>query len=181
MLGLAAAVAAACVAGGVLVFLHHTHGHDTGRSVLGAGFITFSALSAIAGKAGGERDTPAGREVASRWLGYAPGYAVMRRSATSRRPRSGSGTAISATGRQSALMVVRSGGMIAKMAMRRQNRAEVVPGLGDEAFGGPGRLAARRGDEVVMLRLGKAAVATPPGQFLGLAQACVSRLPAHVT
>lgn len=80
-----------------------------------------------------------------------------------------------------ALMVARSGGTIAKMAMRRQNRAEVVPGLGDEAFGGPGWLAARRGDEVVVLRLGEAALATPPAQFLGLAQACVSRLPAHVT
>ena len=80
-----------------------------------------------------------------------------------------------------ALMVVRSGGAIAKMAMRRQNRGEVVSGLGDEAFGGPGWLAVRRGDEVVMLRLGDAAQATPPAQFLGLAQTCVNRLAAHVT
>ena len=78
-------------------------------------------------------------------------------------------------------MVVRSGGAIAKMAMRRQNRAEVVPGLGDEALGGPGWLAARRGDEVVMLRLGGGAHATPPAQFLRLAQTCMNRLPAHVT
>jgi hypothetical protein len=36
---------------------------------LGAGFFTFVALTALAGRSVGERDTPLGRQVASRWLG----------------------------------------------------------------------------------------------------------------
>jgi hypothetical protein len=78
------------------------------------------------------------------------------------------------------LTVVRSGGAIARMAMRTRARGEALYGIGDEARGGSGWIAARRGDEVVMLHLGQAAQATPPAAFAGLAHAAANRLPATV-
>jgi hypothetical protein len=68
-LSFAAALVGVAVATGVLMWLHRTHDNDPLRAGLGAGVVAFGALSAIAGKVSGERDTPAGREVAARWLG----------------------------------------------------------------------------------------------------------------
>ena len=76
-----------------------------------------------------------------------------------------------------ALTVVRSAGTFARMAMRSQGRGEVVGGLGDEARGGPGWLAVRRGDDVVMLKTGAAAKSLAPAQLLGLAHTAAGRLP----
>src|SRR5436305_860214 len=61
-----AAVAGVGVAAAVA--LASRHSHDI-RGIGAAGLITFGALTALAHKGHGERDTPAGREVAARWLG----------------------------------------------------------------------------------------------------------------
>ena len=52
-----------------------------------------------------------------------------------------------------------------------------IAGLGDEARGGPGWIAVRHDDQVIMLRLaGPAATATPPAALLGLAQTALGRI-----
>jgi predicted membrane protein DUF2207 len=66
-------VAAVLAAAGVgLAALHYglwdPDGTDDNPG-LGAGLITFGLLSVLAGRSPGERDTPAGRAVAARWLG----------------------------------------------------------------------------------------------------------------
>jgi hypothetical protein len=66
-LTLAAVVAAGAVLVAMLHYAHRAHPHDD--PAFGAAFFTFIALSGIAGSIRGERDTPAGREVAARWLG----------------------------------------------------------------------------------------------------------------
>ncbi len=63
---LAAVVALGCTVGAA----HYTHRDDGDYGALpGVFLIVTGLLSAIAGKAGGERDTPAGRAAAARWLG----------------------------------------------------------------------------------------------------------------
>lgn len=67
-------VAAAAVAGlGVLVaVLHHeirTDAEDPWDAAWSGGLFTFLVLAAFALRSPGERDTPAGREAAARWLG----------------------------------------------------------------------------------------------------------------
>jgi hypothetical protein len=68
-----AAVAATVVALAVAhnVFRGDVQGEDEDPigAVLAAGFVTFAILTAIGGRNVGERDTPAGREAAARWLG----------------------------------------------------------------------------------------------------------------
>ncbi len=77
-----------------------------------------------------------------------------------------------------ALTVTRTGGMVARMAMRGRRSAQEIAGIGDEARGGPGWLAVRRGDQVVMLHLdGSAAQSVPPTALMGLAHTAASRLP----
>ncbi|TML23901.1 MAG: DUF2207 domain-containing protein [Actinobacteria bacterium] len=66
LLNATAAVAGVGVAAAVA--LASRHSHDI-RGIGAAGLITFGALTALAHKGHGERDTPAGREVAARWLG----------------------------------------------------------------------------------------------------------------
>ncbi|MEV6841935.1 hypothetical protein [Actinoplanes sp. NPDC051411] len=60
-------------AAGVIIGLaavHYGLGRaDDDKPGFGAGLLAFGILSAVAGRAMGERDTPAGREVAARWLG----------------------------------------------------------------------------------------------------------------
>jgi hypothetical protein len=80
------------------------------------------------------------------------------------------------------LTVMRTGGMMARLAMRgNQGRGQPLAGLGDEALGGAGWVSARRGDVVLLLRLGAAAPAIPFATLVGLAHAAVDRLPATVT
>jgi hypothetical protein len=63
-----AAAAAGLIIG--LAAVHYGFGRaDDDKPGFGAGILAFGILSAIAGRAMGERDTPAGREVAARWLG----------------------------------------------------------------------------------------------------------------
>src|SRR6266540_4084876 len=64
--------ATAVVAGlgvGAAVLLAARHSHDALRWAGGAWVITAVALGALANRSHGERDTPAGRAVAARWLG----------------------------------------------------------------------------------------------------------------
>jgi Predicted membrane protein (DUF2207) len=68
-LGAAAIVAAVVEAIAVSIFLRRQHGSDSGHVALWVGVVTFGVLSAIGGRAHGERDTPAGREACARWLG----------------------------------------------------------------------------------------------------------------
>ena len=63
--GLAALGIAAAVAHNVL----RGDEEDPWGTVLGVGFISFLVLATLAGRNIGERDTPAGRDVAARWLG----------------------------------------------------------------------------------------------------------------
>jgi hypothetical protein len=79
------------------------------------------------------------------------------------------------------LTVVRSGGMIARMALRSRARGQDLPGIGDEARGGPGWIVARRGNEAIMMHLGQASQNTPPANFANLAYTAVNRLPAGVS
>ncbi|HEY2795094.1 MAG TPA: hypothetical protein VGJ28_22225 [Micromonosporaceae bacterium] len=65
----AAAVAGACAAIGIGYWLHRQHNHDPSGAALTTGFITWFVLGGVAGRNHGERDTAAGREAASRWLG----------------------------------------------------------------------------------------------------------------
>ena len=69
ILGFGAAIAAVLVAVAVAHHVFRGDEEDPLGTVLVAGFMTFGALSAIAGLNIGERDTPAGREAAARWLG----------------------------------------------------------------------------------------------------------------
>ncbi|HEY1486019.1 MAG TPA: hypothetical protein VGF84_07930 [Micromonosporaceae bacterium] len=80
-----------------------------------------------------------------------------------------------------ALTLLRSSGTVARMTFRlRQRQGEPVAGLGDEARGGPGWIAIRRGDETLLLNLaGAVAQSTPPMVLYGLAQTAVARLPAQ--
>ncbi len=67
-----AAVAAAGVTLGAALLIDWRSANDSDndpRSVIGIGILVFGALLAVAGRSVGERDTPAGREVAARWLG----------------------------------------------------------------------------------------------------------------
>jgi hypothetical protein len=64
-----AAIAGVCVAAAIGYWLGRSSNHDTGQAVLFAGLITFGFLSYVSGRPHGERDTTAGREAASRWLG----------------------------------------------------------------------------------------------------------------
>jgi Predicted membrane protein (DUF2207) C-terminal domain len=66
-LTLAAVTAAGAVLVAMLHYANRTHPHDD--PAFGAAFFTFLVLSGIAGSVRGERDTPAGRQVAARWLG----------------------------------------------------------------------------------------------------------------
>jgi hypothetical protein len=63
----AALVAAAGV--GLAVALYLNHRHEGIGGAFWAGLVSVGFLSGFAGKTRGERDTPAGREVAARWLG----------------------------------------------------------------------------------------------------------------
>lgn len=67
-LAVAAAIAAIGVTAGVAHHMRDTGDHDL-RGAFGIGFFAFIALTAIAGRSTGERDTEAGRAAASRWLG----------------------------------------------------------------------------------------------------------------
>jgi hypothetical protein len=65
-------VLTAAVAGVIIGLIAVRYGFgrpDDDKPGFGAGIVAFGVLSAIAGRAMGERDTPAGREVAARWLG----------------------------------------------------------------------------------------------------------------
>jgi hypothetical protein len=65
-------VVAAVTAAGVTVAAFRSALRDEDSDVLGAfwvGVLVWVALSALAGRPLGERDTPAGRDVAARWLG----------------------------------------------------------------------------------------------------------------
>jgi hypothetical protein len=80
------------------------------------------------------------------------------------------------------LTIMRSGGVIARLAMRgNRGRSEPLAGLGDEARGGADWVTTRRGEVVLLLRLSAAATATPRPTLVSLAQAAVNRLPATVT
>ena len=64
-----AAIAATVVALAVAHQAFRGDGEDPLGSVLAAAFVTFAVLTAVGGRNVGERDTPAGREAAGRWLG----------------------------------------------------------------------------------------------------------------
>ncbi len=66
-LTLAAAAAAGAVLVAMLHYAHRTHPHDD--PAIPVAFFAFVVLSSLGGSIRGERDTPAGREVAARWLG----------------------------------------------------------------------------------------------------------------
>ncbi len=59
----------AAIGVGAAVLLATRHSHDTLRGAGAGWLVTFGVLSAITHASHGERDTPAGREVAARWLG----------------------------------------------------------------------------------------------------------------
>jgi hypothetical protein len=75
-LTVAAALAAVCMAAAGLTFVTdpkpgevRDSDEDPSAIPFVAGFATFVVLGAVTAKLGGQRDTPAGREVAARWLG----------------------------------------------------------------------------------------------------------------
>ncbi len=79
------------------------------------------------------------------------------------------------------LTIMRSAGMVARIAMRSRRSGQPLPGLGDEARGGPGWIAVRRGDSAILLNLGgSAANTTPPATLLALAQSAAARMPTPV-
>jgi hypothetical protein len=62
-------IAAVLVSLAVLHYVVTHHAQDKGGKVFGAGFAAWAMLSLVSGRDVGEKDTPAGREAASRWLG----------------------------------------------------------------------------------------------------------------
>ena len=52
------------------------------------------------------------------------------------------------------LTIMRSAGMVARIAMRSRRSGQPLPGLGDEGVGGPGWIAVRRGDSALHLAPG---------------------------
>jgi hypothetical protein len=65
----AAVVAATGIAAGVLHYDRRTQGDDPVGIAIAVGIFAFLCLAGWAGRPIGERDTPAGREAAARWLG----------------------------------------------------------------------------------------------------------------
>jgi hypothetical protein len=59
----------AAIGVGLAILLATRHSHDALRGAGAGWLISFGVLSAITHASHGERDTPAGREVAARWLG----------------------------------------------------------------------------------------------------------------
>jgi hypothetical protein len=79
------------------------------------------------------------------------------------------------------LTIMRSAGMVARIAMRTRRSGQPLPGLGDEGVGGPGWIAVRRGDSALILHLGgPAAKTTSPANLLALAQSAAGRMPSPV-
>src|SRR5215472_1783293 len=78
-----------------------------------------------------------------------------------------------------AMQIMRGGGMMTRIAMRRQQRqgfqGQPVPGLGDEAYGGPGILAARVGERSFAIHVTGQAAATPPGALYALMQTLIAQ------
>ncbi|NJC70385.1 DUF2207 domain-containing protein [Planosporangium thailandense] len=72
-----------------------------------------------------------------------------------------------------AVYLARTHGLAGRLAMRARTRGAPLPGVGDEAYAGDGWAVARRGDDVVMVRLQGAAAGADPGWLLATA---VSRL-----
>jgi hypothetical protein len=78
-----------------------------------------------------------------------------------------------------ALTVALTGGRVARMAMRSR-QGQPIGGLGDEARGGPGWIAVRRGDYVALLHVdGPAAQSTSPQTLMDLANRVATRIPAQ--
>jgi predicted membrane protein DUF2207 len=146
-----------------------------GQRVAGGG--RFAELSGLLGML--TPVTPVGPLVSADEVGSALGFAVTTRSPEGPAPVE-MVEYVTADG-VPALIVARSSGLFARMAMRSEVHGEVVAGLGDEARGGPGWLAVRRGDEAVVLKTGKAAASLPPARLLALAQTAVGRLPVTAT
>src|SRR5262249_4628662 len=72
VLGVLTAAAAAAAIGTALAvayWLSKQHSHSTGSAAPWVGVVSFGVLTSASGRPHGERDTPAGREVAARWLG----------------------------------------------------------------------------------------------------------------
>lgn len=65
-------------------------------------------------------------------------------------------------------------GLAGRLAMRARARGGPLPGVGDEAYAGDGWAVARRGDDVVLVRVQGAAAAADP---TGLLATAVGRLP----
>jgi Predicted membrane protein (DUF2207) C-terminal domain len=77
------------------------------------------------------------------------------------------------------LMVL--GGLAAKAALRSRQRAQPLPGIGDEAYTGPGFAAARRGETVVILALEGPGQRADPRSVYWLLATAVGRLDATVS
>ena len=67
MLALAALAATAAVLAATVHYDHRTHPQES--PVVGATVVTFLVLTVLSTVSRGERDTPAGRAAAERWLG----------------------------------------------------------------------------------------------------------------
>jgi hypothetical protein len=163
-----------------------TSGTDEDLIATAMGIPTARSSSAAAGSLAGligSMVTPAGPLLTADEVGAALGVPVALRDRRS--PSGPVPVEISEfTGPDGSvvLTVMHSGGMIARMAMRRDSRqSEAIAGVGDEARGGPGWVAARRGDDVLLLRLGRTVRAAPPANLAHLASMATSRLPANLT
>jgi glutamine cyclotransferase len=64
------------------------------------------------------------------------------------------------------------------MAIRSRRRAQVLPGIGEEAYTGDGWAIARRGDTVIMLQLHGQGRTANPTYLYWLISTAVGRLPA---
>ncbi|HEY7174015.1 MAG TPA: hypothetical protein VH442_03775, partial [Micromonosporaceae bacterium] len=144
-----------------------TSGTDDDLIATAMGIPTARSSGAAAGPLAGligSLVTPAGPLLTADEVGAALGLPVTLRDRRS--PNSPVPVEISEfTGADGSvvLTVMHSGGLIARMAMRRDSRqSEAIAGVGDEARGGPGWVAARRGEDVLLLRLGRTVRATPP-------------------
>ncbi len=77
-----------------------------------------------------------------------------------------------------ALMVMVASGLPGQMAIRSRRRAQVLPGIGEEAYTGDGWAIARRGDTVIMLQLHGQGRTANPTYLYWLISTAVGRLPA---
>jgi hypothetical protein len=115
-------------------------------------------------------------------VGRALGYPVTVRTQTSPVPMmQGTVSQFYGPDGQEVAVLMAMSGLAARAAMRQRQRLQPLPGIGDEAYTGPGFAGARRGETVVALSLQGPGQSADPRAVYWLLSTAVGRLDAVVS